>query len=72
MQKMLRNLITENDGFKFTMDDIARLRDEFAQLIKNLSHMYKQKEIEKKRLKRMKEKEEQCGEQTSNKGGMFV
>ena len=35
-----KNLISNSEGFKFNMDDIARLRDEIRTLIENLSDIY--------------------------------
>ena len=70
MEKLLKNLITDSPQFDFTMEDIVRLRREFATLIDNLSDKYKAKENEKK-MKKLKEKRS-IGTDRSNKGGEYV
>jgi len=52
--KMLADNITCSDEFKFSMDDISRMRREFAILIDNLSDLYKKKLKAKKAAKQVK------------------
>lgn len=67
MNKLLSNVITNSAEFNFRMEDIKRLRKEFATLIDNLSDMYREKEAEKRRLK-----SHRLGITTKNKGGYEV
>ena len=73
MKNMLNTEISESTAFTFGMDDIERLRREFATLIDKLSDLYKVKEKarldEKKRIQNATIK---LGEQTINSGGVFV
>ena len=71
MEKHLKKLITDSPEFDFRMEDIVRLRREFATLIDNLSDQYKEKEKKRKR-KKWKEKQSAVGTDRSNKGGEFV
>jgi len=71
MKALLEIEITKSDEFNFNMDDISRLRKEFADLIDKLSDMYREKEklrIEHKR----RAKESRLGTKMSNKGGIDV
>lgn len=51
MDKLLKKVITQSDEFNFGAEDITRLRQEFANLIDNLSDLYKLKEKEKRKDK---------------------
>lgn len=63
MKKLLENKITDSDEFDFDMNDIERLRRNFAKLIDRLSDLYKKKEEEtirkKKKLKKQNKMEGQ-------------
>ncbi len=68
---LLETEMAESGGFNFDMDDIVRLRRDFATLIDNLSDMYKQKEKLRREEKR-RAKESRLGTKLSNTGGMDV
>ena len=76
MNKLLRSVITDGAAFDFGMDDIKRLRQEFATLIDKLSDMFKGKHMAKmvERIEKQNQKlqEEKVGGETSNKSGYFI
>jgi Ulp1 family protease len=42
LKKRFKDLITNAPAFKFDMEDIARIRDEFTSLVNALSELYKE------------------------------
>ena len=51
IQDKFKHLITNGPAFQFTMDDIARIREEFKTLVDSLAELYLKFKREEKELK---------------------